>query len=172
MEDWKIIEEYPNYMVSSEGKVKSIERNDGRGRHKKGKILSPRYNASGYITVDLYKNGKPQTFRVNRLVAQVFIPNPDNKPYVDHINGDKTDNRAENLEWVTSSENQKRRHALGNIKTSHRKIGRFDLNGKLIEEFESIIAAAEKMGVKRNAIDCVLQGRHKTSCGSFWKYLD
>ena len=45
-------------------------------------------------------------------------------------------------------------------------------NGELIEEFESIIAAAKKMGVKRNAIDCVLQGRHKTSCGSFWKYLD
>ena len=128
-----------------------------------GEIVEP-HMKDGYLGI--------AHFAIHRAVAELFIPNPEHKPCVDHINTIKTDNRAENLEWVTSSENQKRRHALGNIKTSHRKVGRFDLDGNLIEEFESILSAAEKMGVKRNAIDCVLQGRHKTSCGSFWKYLD
>ena len=126
------------------------------------------------MIIGLSKNGNTKKKYVHRLISFLFIENddPENKTLVNHINEIKTDNRAENLEWVTSSENQKRRHALGNIKTSHRKVGRLDLDGNLIEEFESILSAAEKMGVKRNAIDCVLQGRHKTSCGSFWKYLD
>ena len=166
-EIWKTIEEAPNYEVSNLGRVRN---------KKTQRILNPgAYGATGYKQVNMAipSEGNKQRKRyVHRLVAMAFVDNPEGKREVDHINGDKTDNRAENLEWVTSSENQKRRHALGNTKTSHRKIGRFDLNGKLIEEFESIIAAAEKMGVKRNAIDCVLQGRHKTSCGSFWKYLD
>lgn len=166
-EIWKDIEEAPNYEVSNLGRVRN---------KKTRRILNPGvYGATGYKQVNMAipaEGNKQRKRYIHRLVAIAFVPNPDNKREVDHINGDKTDNRAENLEWVTSSENQKRRHAMGNIKTSHRKIGQFDIKGQLIKEYESIVSAAQEMGVKRNAIDCVLQGRHKTSCGFIWKYLD
>ena len=72
----------------------------------KGFVLKPVLNKYGYHSVSLKVGGKFHPYRVNRLVALAFIPNPDNKPEVNHINGNKTDNRIENLEWVTSRENQ------------------------------------------------------------------
>lgn len=186
MEDWKIIEEYPNYMVSSEGKVKSIERNDGRGRHKKGKILSPRYNTRGYITVVLYKNGVPQTFRVNRLVAQVFIPNPDNKPYVDHINGDRADNRVCNLRWVTHKENmnnpltrlklknnigQKIATECSRLKTS-KPVLQFSKNGDFIKKWDSAPVAGRDGNFNSKCIGECCRGNSKTSGGYIWRYAD
>lgn len=186
MEDWKIIEEYPNYMVSSEGKVKSIERNDGRGRHKKGKILSPRYNTRGYITVVLYKNGKPQTFRVNRLVAQVFIPNPDNKPYVDHINGDRADNRVCNLRWVTHKENmnnpltrlklknnigQKIATECSRLKTS-KPVLQFSKNGDFIRKWDSASVAERDGNFNGTSIGDCCRGKYKTSGGYIWRFAN
>lgn len=187
MEDWKIIEEYPNYMVSSEGKVKSIERNDSRGRHKKGKILSPRYNTRGYITVVLYKNGKPQTFRVNRLVAQVFIPNPDNKPYVDHINGDRADNRVCNLRWVTHKENmnnpltilkfknnknkQKIATECARLKTS-KPVLQFSKNGDFIRKWDSASVAERDGNFNSTCIGECCRGKFKMSGGYIWRYAN
>ena len=128
-EIWKDIEEAPNYEVSNLGRVRN---------KKTRRILNPGvYGATGYKQVNMAipaEGNKQRKRYIHRLVAIAFVPNPDNKREVDHINGDKTDNRAENLEWVTSSENQKRRHAMGNIKTSHRKIGQFDIKGQLIKE--------------------------------------
>lgn len=166
-EIWKVIEEAPNYEVSNMGRV----RNNTTKR-----VLNPgAQGATGYKQVNIVtvnSNGKQQKRYIHRLVAIAFIPNPKNKREVDHINGDKLDNRAENLDWVTSSENQKRRHQLNNIRTSHRRIASYTLDGVFVKEYDSILEAANEMGVKRNAIDCALQGRHKTSCGLLWKYLD
>lgn len=94
---------FGDYMVSRCGLFLSVKRS-------KYKILNSSLNGNGYNVVHLFKNGKRNVFQAHRIVAAVFLGNPENKPEVNHINGVKSDNRANNLEWVTRSEN--RRHAF------------------------------------------------------------
>lgn len=96
-EIWKPIKGYQNYYVSNTGKVKSF----------KGNIIKGSVDNFGYIGVGLKTNRKWKRVKVSRLVAEAFIPNPENKPCVDHINTIKTDNRVENLRWVTYKENMR-----------------------------------------------------------------
>ena len=106
MEIWKDIPEYEGiYQVSNTGKVKRID--------KKEKMLKNNLCGNGYYYVYLSKNGKVRKFKVNRLVAQAFIENPENKPFVNHIDGDKLNNNVENLEWVTQSENMLHAYKYG-----------------------------------------------------------
>ena len=102
MEIWKDIEGYEGlYKISNLGRVKSLNYNNTG----KERILKLGGNRGNYPQVELGKNGERRTCLVHRLVAEAFIPNPDNKPCVDHINTIKTDNRVENLRWVTRKEN-------------------------------------------------------------------
>ena len=108
-EVWKDIEGYEGlYQVSTCGNVKSLPkvRRNGTGTYiQKERLLKPSNTSTGYKKVELYKDGKRKSFKVHRLVAIAFIPNPDNKPEVNHIDGNKINNNIDNLEWVTSSEN-------------------------------------------------------------------
>ncbi len=109
IEKWKIIKGYPDYMVSNIGRVKSLARivnySNGSKHPLKSSILKHGYHIQGYPILILFNKKKRNTKVVHRLVAIAFIPNPEYKPCINHKNGIKTDNRAENLEWVTHSEN-------------------------------------------------------------------
>ena len=106
IEFWKTIEGYTNYHISNYGIVKSL-------KHNKQKILKLSDNGLGYLFVELCKNNTSLKLYVHRLVAQTFIPNPNNKPQVNHIDGNKQNNRVYNLEWCTHSENIKHSYKIG-----------------------------------------------------------
>lgn len=117
---WKAIPGYEgNYEVSNIGKIRSVERFvqfHGTLSLVKGKPKKTRRDSYGYLVVTLSKNGKEKTMKVHRLVALAFIPNPDNKPLIDHINCIRDDNRVENLRWVTTKENSNNNLTIENLK--------------------------------------------------------
>ena len=101
------------YMISNHGNLRSIDRKDSIGRKVKARELKPRLKPNGYLDVNLSKDGKQLKYLVHRLVAQTFLENTDNKKTVNHKNGDKTDNRVDNLEWATLSEQHKHAYTNG-----------------------------------------------------------
>ena len=112
-EIWKDIEGYEGkYQVSNYGNVRSLMYHNTKGI-KRISSLKPATDGKGYLRCALSKNNILTTFKVHRLVAQAFIPNPLNLPQVNHLNGDKQDNRVENLEWCTNSMNQKHAYKIG-----------------------------------------------------------
>ena len=165
MEQWKVITEASNYEVSNFGHVRNIST-----KH----ILKGRLSKSGYLQVSLAdkETKKQKNYYIHRLVAIYFLENLDNKREVNHKDGNKLNNNVDNLEWVTPSENQKHRQKiLGKTKTSQRKIGKFNKNHVLIEEYPSIVDAAKSFGKSRVNIDNALQGKQKTAYGFIWEYL-
>ena len=118
-EIWKDIKGYEGlYQVSNLGRIKSLERKSktkGNVEYiKKEKVLKERFS-HGYVSVILYKNGTKKNFRVHRLVAKAFLVNPKNLPQINHINFNRSDNRIENLEWVTAKENIQHNFKNGNV---------------------------------------------------------
>lgn len=112
MEIWKAIPSYEGfYEASTLGRIRSISHNTKHPRnetmplYREGKIRKPRYDKNGYAIINLCKDGKTKTHKVHRLVAQTFIPNPNNYQQIDHINCKVFDNRVENLRWCTTQMN-------------------------------------------------------------------
>lgn len=112
METWKQIEEFPEYAISNLGNCKKISYT--KGGYGEGRFLTPHKMHDGYLMFRFNKNKKQIHRNAHRLVAKCFIPNPENKTEVNHLNLNKADNRAENLEWCTPKENM--RHARTNRK--------------------------------------------------------
>lgn len=110
IETWKNVKGYEGmYQVSNLGRVKSLSRSiyDSRGYtvYRKGKIKKPSFDKNGYPQIGLCKNGTVVTRKIHRLVAEAFIPNPENKPEINHKDEDKANNCVDNLEWMTEKEN-------------------------------------------------------------------
>jgi hypothetical protein len=117
-EIWKDVVGYEGYyQVSNFGRIKSVDRikhySNRKASFLKGRVMSSSKNACGYERLDIRKDNVKKQFLLHRLIAEAFIPNTDNKPEVNHINGIKDDNRVCNLEWVTHDENMKHAYNMG-----------------------------------------------------------
>jgi len=177
MEKWKDIEGYEGiYQVSNTGKVISLDRivlrNNKFPIRQKGKEIS-QGKRSGYKVVQLQKNDIRKGFQVHRLVAQTFIPNPQNKPQVNHIDGNKLNNNVDNLEWTTPSENII--HALDNglssrIRPNNIQVLQFDKELNFVRDYVSINEADRVTKVGRANIRRCCLGEYKQAGGYIWKY--
>lgn len=172
------IKGYPNYYVTDAGDIYSRNyKNTGRIKKMKNRI-----NTNGYYQVPIANANGRIDIIVHRAVAEAFIPNPDNKPEVNHINGIKTDNRVENLEWVTRSENMSHRYKTLKYKgTFAGRFGKDNPNsklvqqikdGKVIAEFYGTYEAERLTGIDAHHIRNVCNGVYgaKTAGGYQWKY--
>ena len=197
-EIWKPIMGYEGlYEVSNLGRVRSLDRIDSNNHPLKGVILKPYISNSGYLLVGLYKQQKRDRKLLHRLVAEAFIPNPDNKPEIDHINTIKTDNTVflnedgsinyekTNLRWTTRKENinnplTKTKMQINARKPSKGKYGKkhhrskpiiqYDKEGNFIKEWDCANDVERVLGISNKHIGSVCLGKRKSCGGYIWKY--
>ena len=170
-EVWKDVKNYEGlYQISNLGNVKRIS---------SGKRLKP-YNRKGYIRVALSKDDTTKHIDIHRLVAQAFIPNPENKPEVNHKDENKLNNEVSNLEWVTRKENIKHsiktgtayQNVHGSIKNKRcKKVAQYDLDGNLLRIWNSTREPEHILGYAHNNIrNACLKGWN--NYGYKWKYIE
>lgn len=168
-ENWVPIIGYEGlYEVSNFGHVRSLNYN----HTKTTAIMSSWVSKKNYDYVHLCKNGVIRSYRVCRLVAQAFIPNPEAKPFVDHIDTNRRNNHVDNLQWCTQSENQRNtisRKRYGESKS--KPVVQMTIGGDLIKVWPSA-TEAERNGFNRDLIRAAIAGRIRTHFGYKWKYYE
>lgn len=170
-EIWRDIKDYEGmYQVSNLGRVRSLNRIDSIGRKISGRIFKPSYVGRGYLQIYFRIGGKRKAFRVHQLVAQAFIPNPDNKTQVNHLDEDKTNNNIENLEWTTAKENNNYGTHNQKVAKSLSKPIKVIYQDGTYEFWDSTTAFAREFGISGSNVSDVLRGRYKSSHGMKFEY--
>lgn len=178
----KQIKGFPDYFVSDEGDIYSKKYHYRQNKDCHLIKLNPILANHGYFTVGLWKNKTPTIVCIHRLVAEAFIPNPDNKPCVNHIDGNKQNNCVSNLEWNTYSENNFHAFKCGLKKpTWLGKKGKDNPNskivlqikdGKIIAEFYGAHEAQRKTGIDYRWISRCCYNEYLSSKGYHWKFKE
>lgn len=201
MEEWKDIPNYEGlYRVSNTGRVESLYRSIlgryGKRKSIKGRVMINQKCSNGYLFVALSKNGKTNMKLIHRLVAIVFVKGFQEGKEVNHINEDKTDNRASNLEWITHQRNSvhgtkiertqktfKERGVskgannpmfgkFGSKNPRSKKIAQMDMNNNILKIFDSAASAARELNCGASFIGRVAKGYYPQAHGYKWKYLN
>ena len=185
-EVWKDIKGYEGlYQVSNYGRVKSLPKYKKQWRGGlitvKERILKLHSQGTGYYNIQLFKNGICEYRYIHRLVAEAFLPNPNNLPCVNHKNENPSDNFVENLEWCTNGYNVN--YGTRNIRVAEKQINRKDCSrqvlqytksGLFLKEYQSIAEATRETGVQGTHIIqvCQMKPKHKSAGGFIWRYKD
>lgn len=180
-------ENYTGYSVCEDGTIYSHIRRYNQGwivDREYWKKIKPYTTNKGYLKVEIRSQG----VFVHRLVALAFIPNPEKKPQINHISGDKTDNSVQNLEWATGQENHKhkmehglnvtkrgREHYLygvtGKAHPTSKRVRQIDLQGNEIKVFDTVTEAATTLGVDYTGISKCCNGKTKSAFGYRWEFI-
>lgn len=177
-EEWRDIEGLEGkYKVSNFGNILSLKFN----KQTQERLLKLSTDSDGYAVIHIGEKMR----KVHRLVAEAFLPKIDGKDFVNHIDGNKKNNRVENLEWVTCAENARHARAIGllkpvlspkarqmSIEKRMRPVSQYDDNGNHIRDFDSITAAGRAIARNQSSISMCLAGRRKHCGGYVWKYKD
>lgn len=180
-EEWKDIKNYEGlYQVSNLGNVRSLDRKikqknkNGEFQYVtyKGKILKIQKQKNGYLTIDLHKRNKFKRKLIHKLVAEMFIPNPNNYKCVNHKDSNIQNNRMDNLEWCTQSYNIKYAYDLGNKIPPHMKAIKQIKDGKTVNIFKSIALAERQTNIKGANISKCCRKLRNYAGGYQWQYIE
>lgn len=176
VEEWKPVVGYEGiYIASDKGDIKSVDRMDCAGRHRKECMMKYIIDRNGYCRVYLCKNGKTTSALVHRVIAKAFITNPNNLPEINHKDENKQNNCIENLEWCSHKYNSNYGTRTSKIipKTidkTRTPVDQYDLKGNLIKEWYSMNEAARQLGLIQQNISRCCYGKRNTVGGFKWKF--
>lgn len=163
---WVTLKRNPMYAVNQDGQVYSLRR---------GHVLNPKRNHDGYLRIQLYSVNGCEFVGIHRLIAETFIPNPENKPFVNHIDGNKQNNRVSNLEWCTQKENIAHAWETGlsnrQLNTCGKRVRQFDQYGTAIRDYPSLMEAERVTGIPHTNISYA-HINHGTAGGYRWEVVD
>ena len=154
-EIWSKIKDYPNYEVSSLGRVMNV---------KTGRILKPGiHKPNNYLIVRLCNDKGIKSFFVHRLVAEAFILNPENLKTVDHIDSNKLNNNVDNLQWLSLADNVR--------KANNKRVNQYTRNGDYIATYASILEASRQTGINQGIISACCNGKFMKGSNYIWQFI-